>query len=174
MFLPEQLLGDLFYAHPFTPSEPLISPRGLADKSLAVSALRDAVDELRASANELDTPWGDIARLRGNGVDLPGNGSSTELGIFREIIYEKDEDGKFKSTSSDGYIAIVEFSQPIRAQVLTAYGNATQGSIFEIGNQLQLTADQKLRSVWRALEEIKENLAMRERLISNCSINQNR
>lgn len=105
---------------------------------------------------------------------MPGNGSSTELGIFREIIYEKDEDGKFKSTSGDSYIAIVEFSQPIRAQVLTAYGNATQDSIFEIGNQLQLTADQKLRPAWRALEEIKENLAMRERLIPNSSINQNR
>lgn len=174
VFLPEQLLGDLFYAQPFTPSEPLISPRGLADKSLAVSALRDAVDELRASANELDMPWGDIARLRRNGVDLPGNGSSTELGVFREIVYEKDEDGKFKSSSGDSYIAIVEFSQPVRAQVLTAYGNATQDSIFEMGDQLQLTADQKLRPAWRTLEEIEENLAMHEHLIPNSSINQNR
>ncbi|PSJ18786.1 penicillin acylase family protein [Nitrosomonas supralitoralis] len=174
VFLPEQLLGDLFYAQPFTPSEPLTSPRGLADVSLALSALHDAVNELQANANKLDMPWGDIARLRRNGVDLPGNGSSTELGVFREIVYEKDEDGKLKSSSGDSYIAIVEFSQPVRAQVLTTYGNATQDNIFKMNNQLQLTADQKLRPAWRTLKEIEGNLAMHEHLVLNSSISQER
>jgi acyl-homoserine-lactone acylase len=166
-FLPDHLLGELFYARPFSPSEPLQTPRGLADAPLALSALHDAVDEMRTNANEIDIPWGDIARLRYDGVDLPGNGSTTDLGVFREIVYEKDEDEKYKSSFGDSYIAIVEFSQPVRAQVLTAYGNATQNNNFEIDNQLQLTADQKLRPAWRMRKEIEENLIMRERLAPN-------
>ena len=79
-----------------------------------------------AKFGALDVAWGDSARLRRGEIDLPGNGAATALGVFREIFYEEDADGKFKSTSGDTYIALVEFSQPVRAQVLTTYGNATQ------------------------------------------------
>jgi len=123
-----QLIGDLFYAQPFDSSQPLNTPRGLADVPLAILALHDAASELQATVGVLDIAWGDIARLRRGKIDLPGNGASTVLGVFREIIYEQDEDGKFKSASGDTYIALVEFSQPVRAQVLTIYGNATQNN----------------------------------------------
>lgn len=165
-FTPDQLVGGLFYARPFDPAQPLTTPCGLADVPLALLALQDAVDELQATAGALDVAWGDLARLRRGRIDLPGNGAGTALGVFREIVYEPDEgDGKFKSSSGDTYIALVEFSQPVRAQVLTTYGNATQNSVFEMGDQLRLAARQQLRPAWRMLGEIEANLAMRETLI---------
>ncbi len=159
-----QLVGGLFYAQPFDSAKPLTTPRGLADVSLTMLALHDAASELQTTVGVLDIAWGDIARLRRGRIDLPGNGASTVLGVFREITYEQDEDDKFKSASGDTYIALVEFSQPVRAQVLTTYGNATQNNTFEIGDQLHLAAKQQLRPAWRTLEEIKTNLALRENL----------
>lgn len=160
-----QLVSSLFYAQSFDPAQPLATPRGLADVPLALLALRDAASELQATVGALDIAWGDIARLRRGKLDLPGNGAGTALGVFREIVYEADEDGKFKSSSGDTYIALVEFSQPVRAQVLTTYGNATQDHTFKIGDQLHLAAQQQLRPAWRTLREIEANLVMSERLI---------
>ncbi len=134
-------------------------------EDLVILALRDAASEVQATVGALDIAWGDIARLRRGKTDLPGNGAGTALGVFREIVYEPDEDGKFKSSSGDTYIALVEFSQPVRAQVLITYGNATQSNTFETGDQLYLAAQQQLRPAWRTLEEIKANLVMSERLI---------
>lgn len=165
-FTPDQLVGGLFYSQPFDPAQPLTTPHGLADVPLALLALHDAAGKLQAVAGALDVAWGDIARLRRGRTDLPGNGAGTALGVFREIVYEPDEDGKFKSSSGDTYIALVEFSQPVRAQVLTTYGNATQNSVFEIGDQLPLAAKQQLRLAWRTLDEIEANLAMREVLVT--------
>lgn len=132
---------------------------------MAILALHDAASELQATIGALDIAWGNIARLRRGKIDLPGNGAGTVMGVFREIVYEQDEDDKFKSSSGDTYIALVEFSQPIRAQVLTTYGNATQNNTFEIGDQMHLAAQQQLRPAWRTLREIKANLVMSERLI---------
>ncbi|MCO6427705.1 penicillin acylase family protein [Nitrosomonas communis] len=161
-FTPAQLVGSLFYAQPFDATAPLTTPHGLADIPLALLALQDAAGKLQATAGALDVAWGEIARLRRGRIDLPGNGAGTALGVFREIVYEPDEDGKLKSSSGDTYIALVEFSQPVRAQVLTTYGNASQHNIFEIGDQLPLAAKQQLRPAWRTLDEIEANLAIRE------------
>ena len=161
-FTSDQLVGGLFYTQPFDATQPLTTPHGLADIPLALLALQDAAGELLSTVGALDVAWGEIARLRRGKIDLPGNGAGTALGVFREIVYQPDEDGKFKSFSGDTYIALVEFSQPVRAQVLTTYGNASQPHISEIGDQLPLAAKQQLRSAWRMLDEIEANLAMRE------------
>ena len=163
-FTPDQLVGSLFYTQPFDATQPLNTPYGLADIPLALLALQDAASELQATKGTLDVAWGEIARLRRGKTDLPGNGAGTALGVFREIVYEPDEDGKFKSFSGDTYIALIEFSQPVRAQVLTTYGNASQHPISEIGSQLPLAAKQQLRPAWRMLDEIEANLVMRELL----------
>jgi acyl-homoserine-lactone acylase len=161
-FTPDQLVGSLFYTQPFDATQPLTTPYGLADIPLALLALQDAASELQATKGTLDVAWGEIARVRRGKTDLPGNGAGTALGVFREIVYEPDEDGKFKSFSGDTYIALIEFSQPVHAQVLTTYGNASQHPISEIGSQLPLAAKQQLRPAWRMLDEIEANLVMRE------------
>lgn len=162
VFTPDQLLGGLFYSQSFDPSRPLITPQGLADKPLALNALREAITQLLAETGKLDITWGEVARLRRDGIDLPGNGADTDLGVFREIVYEPDVDGKLKSSYGDSFIAVIEFSKPVRAQVLMTYGNATQSPFFETYNQLDLAAKQQLRPVWRSRNEIENNMKLRE------------
>ena len=62
----------------------------------------------------------------------------------------------------DSYIAAVEFGEPVRAQVLMTYGNATQPGSPHIGDQLALSAKGELRPAWRTREEIEANLEARE------------
>ena len=162
VFTPDQLLGSLFYSQPLDPARPLITPHGLADKPLALYALREAIAQLLDETGKLDITWGEVARLRRDGIDLPGNGADTDLGVFREIVYEPDVDGKLKSSYGDSFIAVIEFSKPVRAQVLMTYGNATQSPFFETYNQLDLAAKQQLRPVWRSRNEIEDNVKVRE------------
>ena len=162
VFTSDQLLGSLFYLQPFDSSKPLITPYGLADKLLALTALRESSAQLLAESGKLDVSWGEVARLRRDGIDLPGNGADTDLGVFREIVYEPDIDGKLKSFYGDSFIAAVEFSKPVRAQVLMTYGNATQPQVFETDSQLHLAAKQQLRQAWRNRNEIESNVQFRE------------
>jgi acyl-homoserine-lactone acylase len=162
VFTPDQLLGDLFYSQPFDSSKPLTTPYGLADKPLALNALREAITQLFAETGKLDIAWGEVARLRRDGIDLPGNGADTDLGVFREIVYEPDVDGKLKSSYGDSFIAVIEFSKPVRAQVMMTYGNATQCPFLETYNPLDLAAKQQLRPAWRNRNEIENNMKLRE------------
>jgi acyl-homoserine-lactone acylase len=71
-------------------------------------------------------------------------------------------DGRLVSVAGDTYIAAVEFSQPVRAQVLTTYGNASQPGSPHIDDQLALFARNQMRPAWRTREEVAANLEARE------------
>jgi len=64
----------------------------------------------------------------------------------------------------DTYYAAVEFSDPVKARVLTAYGSSTQPGSPHRGDQLELFARQEMRPVWRKRSEIEANLETRETL----------
>jgi len=66
------------------------------------------------------------------------------------------------SFAGDTYIAAIEFSQPVRAQVLTTYGNASQPNSPHIEDQLPLFARNQMRPAWRDREEIMAHLEARE------------
>ena len=95
-------------------------------------------------------------------MDLPGNGGDGDLGIFRVITYAPADNERFEPVHGDSYVAAIEFSQPVRAMVLTSYGNATQPSSPHVGDQLQLFARKQLRPVWRTREEITAHLEERK------------
>jgi acyl-homoserine-lactone acylase len=160
----DTLVSDLIYATPFDPQALLETPAGLADETLAVAALEAAAQQLQGQGIALDAPWGDVARLRRGDYDLPGNGNDGALGVFRVIIYAPAADGRLQSVAGDGHVAVVEFSSPLRAQVLLTYGNATQANAFDVGDQLQLAADKQLRPAWLTRAEIEANLATREEI----------
>ncbi len=67
-----------------------------------------------------------------------------------------------QAVAGDSYIAAVEFSDPIRAAALLAYGNASQPGSPHVGDQLDLFAKKELRPVWRTREEIEAHLEERE------------
>ena len=64
--------------------------------------------------------------------------------------------------AGDSYYAVIEFSNPVKARVLTAYGNATQPHSPHVGDQLELFAQKAMRPVWRTRGEIEENLEHQE------------
>ena len=59
---------------------------------------------------------------------------------------------------------MIEFGEPVRAQVLLSYGNASQPGSPHLGDQLTLYARKELRRAWRTRAEIEANLEAREML----------
>ena len=145
-------------------AEPFTTPDGLSNPEMAVTALAEAGAMVEATYGAMDVPWGDVYRLRVNDYDLPANGGSGALGEFRVVGYRAQEDGTFSSYRGDSYVGIIEFSDPIRAQVLVSYGNSSQADSPHYGDQLELFAQQELRDAWITREAVEANLEMAESL----------
>jgi acyl-homoserine-lactone acylase len=70
-----------------------------------------------------------------------------------------------QSLGGDSYYAAIEFSSPLKARVLTAYGSSSQPGSPHRGDQLALFAKQQMRPALRTREEIEANLEQREELV---------
>jgi len=143
---------------------PLETPDGLADPAAALEALETAAQRVESDYGALDVKWGKIHRLRMGDLDFPANGGPDSLGIFRALSFRDLGQGLKGAASGDSFVMAVEFSNPVRAQALLSYGNASQPDSPFIGDQLQLFSRKELRPVWRTREEIEANLAFREEL----------
>jgi len=160
----ERAQGRSPYAVPWSESDPLRTPRGLADPAAAAAALDAAAEMVKEAYGGLDVAWGDVNRLRLGSVDLPANGADDQLGVFHSLWTEPGEDGRFSAVGGDTYVAAVEFSDPVRARALLPYGNATQAHSPHRGDQLPLFSRKELRPVWRTRAEVEANLSSRQEL----------
>jgi acyl-homoserine-lactone acylase len=151
-----------WFATPWNENSPLTTPDGLANPEDAVKVLETAATTVKLLYGALDVPWGQVARLRYGNVDLPASGGPGLFGIFQVVDLAPASGGGFQQVAGDTYIAAVEFSNPVRAKVLTTYGNATQPGNPHIGDQLPLYARNELRSVWRSRKEIEAHLESRK------------
>jgi acyl-homoserine-lactone acylase len=160
-----EAMGDSeWFAIPWDETAPLTTPDGLADPTQAIAALETAATEIEAQYGALDVSWGDIFRLRVGEFDFPANGGPGDLGVFQVLNFAPDTDDRFQAVHGDSYIAAIEFADPVRARVLTSYGNATQPHSPHVGDQLEFLARNELRPVWRSRSEIEAHLAAREPL----------
>ncbi len=146
------------FATPWDPSDPMGTPRGLAEPGLAVQVLEEAAQAVLGRYGSLDVPFGEVYRIRWDELDLPGNGMSGPAGVFRAAGYGRAEDGKFQIGGGDSFVLAVEFGDPIRAMAVTGYGNASQQGSAHRTDQLRLFSEKRMRPVWRNREEIEENL----------------
>lgn len=146
------------FATPWSENSPLTTPNGLADPVNAVKVLEASAVTVKLLYGALDVPWGEVARLRYGKADLPASGGPGLFGIFRVIDLAPATGGRFQQVAGDSYIAAIEFSNPVRAKVLTTYGNATQPGSPHIGDQLPLYTRNELRLVWRTRKEIEAHL----------------
>lgn len=158
---PDVLGSRLLYREPWTESNVLGTPRGLADPQLAVKALEEVAARLQQRGGRLDVAWGEMARLRRGKIDVPANGGDGNLGIFRPLFFAPDRDGRLRAVAGETYVAAVEFSNPVRAMVLMTYGNSSQPGSIHFGDQLRLAARNQLRPAWRTRAEIEANLEFR-------------
>ncbi|MEE8349571.1 MAG: acylase [Acidobacteriota bacterium] len=150
------------YLHHWDPESPLETPHGLADKARALEALLLAANKVIEAYGSLDVEWGKIHRLRGPDVDIAANGGPGALGVFRAVGFRQMPSGQREAVTGDSFVMAVEFSNPVRAQVLLSYGNSSQPDSTYRGNQLIHFAQKKLRPVWRSREEVEANLESRE------------
>jgi acyl-homoserine-lactone acylase len=139
------------------------TPRGLARPEVVVEALERAARDVLREHQRLDVGWGEVYRLRRGSLDLPGHGGPGEpLGVYRTVQYSPE---RRNAIGGDSYVAIVEFSRPLRARALLTYGNASQPGTPHETDQLPLFARKELRPVWRTRTDILANLEYRERLV---------
>jgi acyl-homoserine-lactone acylase len=156
--------GSRVFAESWSADRPRTTPDGLADPAAAVRALEKAARAVVEDHGALDVPWGEVYRLRQGDRDLPANGGPGQLGIFRVVSYRRDDDGRFRATGGDSYVACIEFSDPVRARALLSYGNSSQPGSPHNGDQLEIFARKELRPVWRTRAEIEKHLEKREDL----------
>ncbi|HEY9711143.1 MAG TPA: penicillin acylase family protein, partial [Oculatellaceae cyanobacterium] len=151
-----------WFATPWNENTPLTTPDGLANPAAAVKVLEAVATTVKLLYGALDVPWGEVARLRYGNVNLPASGGPGLFGIFRVLDLAPAAGGRFQPVAGDTYIAAIEFSNPVRAKVLTTYGNATQPGSPHVGDQLSLYARDELRTVWRTRKEIETHLESRK------------
>jgi len=150
------------FATAWDEKSPLNTPDGLANPAMAATALEAAADKVQADHGSLDVAWGKVYHLVIDNVDLPANGGPNELGIFRAAYFGRAGKGPLQMGGGDSYVAAIEFSNPVRAQALIAYGNSSQPGSPHRTDQLPLYARKELRPVWRTRAEIEANLEARK------------
>lgn len=158
----EEMDLDKAFSISWREDSPRTTPDGLANPKDAVVKLETAAAKVENAYKALDVKWGDVFRLQYGNVNLPANGGDDDLSIFRVLNFAPASDGRFQTVHGDSYVAAIEFSNPVRAMVLTSYGNATQLSSPHVGDQLQMFAHKQLRAVWRTRQDILAHLEERK------------
>ncbi|MGB0560520.1 MAG: acylase [Spirulinaceae cyanobacterium] len=146
---------------PWQAEATLETPRGLANPEQALAVLEAAAEKLRDRYGRLDVPWGEMVRMRVGEQDLPAQGAGGALGSFPVLDALPNDNLEFTVLAGESYTAAIEFSDPIQAQVLLPYGNATQPGSPHRGDQLDLYLAGKMRPVWRDRATIEAHLEAR-------------
>ncbi len=150
------------FATAFDPLNPLSTPSGIRNPSVALRMLEDSAAELENQYGRIDISWGEVFRFRSNEMDLPGNGGFGNLGILRTVTYATNGKNKGAAYHGDSYIACVEFSRPLHAFVLLGYGNASQPESSHRSDQLHFMSEKKLRPALLDRQAIGSQVTLHE------------
>lgn len=150
---------DTLFSQPWQESSPLNTPDGLANPQQAVATLLAVATKIEQDYGAIDVPWGEVFRLQHGNIDLPANGGSGDLGIFRVVDFIPQENSqRYQAYNGDSYVAAIEFSQPVKAMSLTTYGNSTQPNSTDSEEQLKLFSQKQLRPVWHLRQDVEAHL----------------
>lgn len=156
--------GRELYSERWDSARPLETPRGLADPGKAVANLKQAAEAIQARWGQLDVAWGEVFRLRRDGVDLPGSGGPHQYGAYRVIWGDEAETGPQRVMGGDTFVAVVEFGETVRAVGLLAYGNSdTDGADGNV-EQLELFSRGELRPIRFYRADVERNTERRQQL----------
>ena len=67
-----------------------------------------------------------------------------------------------KVSFGETFVALVEFSDPVRAEVLMSYGNSSNPDTPHYTDQLPHLSESRLRKVWMQPEEVLEHTVRTE------------
>ncbi|MGE0453116.1 MAG: penicillin acylase family protein [Vicinamibacteria bacterium] len=156
------------YETPWSAADPYATPRGLSEPAKALRHLEEAVRFTRERYGSESVAWGDVHRFRLGGLDLPGEGASGQLGLYRVMGFDDAPDGKRVAGagsgdpeirgSGDAWVLLVDFSTPVRAQSVLAYGQSARAGSPHAADQIELFAERRLRPVFFSDSEVAAHL----------------
>jgi acyl-homoserine-lactone acylase len=162
LFAGPRMSGLDGFAVPWSADDPINTPSGLKDPQAAVEQLRQAIAKTKETYGQIDPVYGDVSRFILDGVDVPGSGGYGNLGAFRVITWsEPNEDGIRTPAHGETWVAMVEFSTPIKAYGLMSYGNSRQPGTTHYSDQLDLLSKEQFREFWLQREQVEANLERR-------------
>jgi acyl-homoserine-lactone acylase len=125
-----------------------------------------AAESLMRDDGTLEKPWGQVTRARRGSHEVPGHGHLDPFGVFRVTGYAPSSDASHKpvwdTAFGTTYVAAIEFTQPVRAKVLLAYGNSTQPGSPHHGDQLGLFVRREMRDAWLTRTDVDAHLEQQE------------
>jgi acyl-homoserine-lactone acylase len=156
------------FATPWNALNPGRTPNGLADKEKAVRVFVDAVKWTRSTYGSEAVAWGEVHRFRFKDIDLPADGATGTYGLFRVVSFRQQDDGKRVAGvaagsdalvgSGDAWVLAVEFSKPVKAYSVLAYGQTTNPQSPHSTDQIRLFSNHSYKKVWFTESEIKAHL----------------
>jgi acyl-homoserine-lactone acylase len=161
-FVQRWLSGPRTFLTPWSATDPLQTPKQIADPVRALSVLVDAAEATQSRFGAMDVPWGDANRFARDKVDLPGNGAPGALGVFRVIEFSPPVNQPGHAQGGDSFVAAVEFGTPVQARVVLNYGNASQAGSPHRSDQLSLAAAKQMRTAWLTRAEVEKHLESKE------------
>lgn len=164
------------YREEWSDTRVIETPTGLGDPPAALAALAEAVALVRARHGAPDAAWGEVNRYRFPGIDLPGNGGPQGLGLYTAQNYDppspndtaaapvrnvagRSDVGAPPSGGGDGWIVLVNFTKPVSARGVLAYGQSANADSPHSRDQIGIFARQELRPLWFTEAEVRKNLA---------------
>jgi acyl-homoserine-lactone acylase len=161
-FMGRNFSNESNFAKPFSLEDPVNTPTGIKDPAAAVKMLGAAAVDTKEQFGSLERPYGDVTKFRAGDVSVPAGSGSGSIGIFPSMIFSRfDADGIRDAVSGETWISMVEFSTPLRAEGLMAYGNSTQPGTKHRSDQVALLGQRKLRTLWMTRPEIEKHLEER-------------
>jgi acyl-homoserine-lactone acylase len=139
-------------------NNPIETPSGIKDQATAISTLKAAVAETIKRYGSLDRPFGEVSRYRLGGVDLPANGSGSNIGVFRTITWGPLKDGTRTPVAGETWVSMVDFGSPFKAEGVMAYGNSSQPGTKHSGDQLSYMANRTLRTLWVTRAQVAKHV----------------
>lgn len=157
------MIDDSMYAIQWDAENPVTTPDGLSDPEKAVTILKKAAKMIEDEYGFMDVAWGYVNRFRVGKIEYPGNGGQSIYGVFRTMYFQPERKSYRKyATHGDTYVAVIEFGDKVRAEVLLSYGNATQPGRKFMGDQLEMLSEKKLRNALLTKAEVMDNLFERK------------
>ena len=146
LFADGNFAGQENYAERWSLEKPLTTPTGLKNPVAAVEMLKEAVASTKAKYGVLDPRFGSVSRFNLDGKDIAGHGGYGNLGVFRVITWSPlNNEGQRTPRHGETWVAMVEFSDPIKAYGLMSYGNSRQKNTSNYSDQLEHLAGDEFR-----------------------------
>lgn len=162
LFAGPRMTGQAGFAVPWSAEDPINTPSGLKDPAAAVEQLRQAIASTKEKYGRIDPVYGEVSRFILEDVNVPGQGGYGNLGAFHVITWsDPNDEGVRTPAHGETWVAMIEFSTPVKAYGLMSYGNSRQPGTTHYSDQLEMLSEGKYRELWLQRDQVEANLSGR-------------